>query len=516
MDLVLAVDLGTTSIKALVLSTDGEVLADAAQEYELRSAPSGQVEFSVDEYWATFASTVRRCTQSPKVDRAAIRGLGLSVQGETLVCVDDAGRPTRPAISWLDNRASAEAEMLRAEFTDAECFARTGQVSFTPTWPAAKVLWLVRNQPDVMQASARVLLLEDFFLYRLTGKYACEPSLVCSTAYWDLLAHHWWTEVLEFIGLHEDQLAEPMSSGELLGTLTSAVAAELGLSTAVGVCVGGLDQACAAIGVGNIAQGVLSENTGAALAICATVDSPVFDPQGRMPLHAHAIPDHYMLHSFTSGGIVLRWFRDRFCVDEMAVAELLGSDAYSMLSAEAAGVTPGCDGLVTLPHIQGAMAPENDSDARAVFVGITMHHTKAHFVRSIMEAVACAIRRNLDVISDLGVEVTELRSTGGAAASDVWSQIKADVTGRVTRTMRHSQAACIGAGMLAGVGVGVFRDIPAAVGRFAETAGCFTPDRERRAAYEAVYRRYGAVYEALAPVFPTLAQSPPLTEVLHD
>lgn len=505
MELLLAADLGTTAVKAMVVDTEGEVLAEATREYVLGTPAPQRVEFPVAEYWSAFRSAVRQCVANERVRVDQVRAISLSVQGETLVLSDDSGEPVMNAIVWLDNRATEEAEALRQEFGDDECFRRTGQVSFTPTWPASKLLWLKKHMPDQLARSAHITLLEDYFLYRLSGSFACEPSLACSTVYWDLLGQTWWDDVLRFIGVSTGQLPELRASGDPLGQLTPAAAAELDLSTDVTVCVGGLDQACAAIGVGNINPGVFSENTGAALAICATVAEPIFDPERRMPLHAHAIPNTYMLHTFTSGGIVLRWFRDRFCTEELAVAERLGSDAYALLSNEAAAVPPGSDGLIMLPHLQGAMAPEDNADARGVFVGVTLQHHKGHFVRAIMEAIACAIRRNLEVVERLGLEVTEIRSAGGASASTAWSQIKADLTARPVQTMTQTQAACTGAAALAGVGIGLFRDLSEATTRLSRPGPRFLPDLENTRACETVYSRYVATYEALVPVFAKLA-----------
>jgi xylulokinase len=267
------------------------------------------------------------------------------------------------------------------------------------------------------------------------------------------------------------------------------------------VCTGALDQAAGAIGVGNIREGVFSENTGAALAICAMVPAPFVDPARQMPCHYHAIPGRYMAHTFTSGGMVLRWYRDTFCEPEMAAAAASGTDAYDLIGALAAGIAAGSDGLVTLPHLQGAMAPEANPRAKGVFYGFTLHHGRAHFARSIMEAIAYIVRRNVDVLAQLGIGVDEVRALGGGARSSVWNQVKADVLGIPVVTTQNTEAASLGAAILAGVAVGTFPSLEDAVARMVAVKDRYLPDPANRAVYDAGYETYRGLYEDLVGMF---------------
>src|SRR6185436_20089040 len=198
----------------------------------------------------------------------------VSAQGETLILVDRDGKPLRPAIVWLDNRAQKEADGLGDIFGHRNAFEITGQVKLVPTWPASKILWLRHNEPEIFEQTGKFLLFEDYFIYRLTGEYVCEGSLVTSTCYWNFQTQTWWPEMLQALDVSEQQLPQYRESGEPVGKLRREVAAELGLSPDTVACTGALDQACGAIGVGNIKPGIFSENTGAALAICATIPRP--------------------------------------------------------------------------------------------------------------------------------------------------------------------------------------------------------------------------------------------------
>ena len=501
MDHILSVDLGTTAIKVALFDAAGRVLAKATREYTLHTPDTLSVELPVETYWQAFKSGVAEVLAVSRVKVESIQALGICAQGETLIFAGRDGRPLRNAIVWLDNRAQQEAEELNREFTPEETYRITGQVSIVPTWPAAKVLWVQRNEPEVFAKAAKILLIEDYFIHRLTGEYACEGSLVTSTVYWDMNTRRWWPDMLARLGLGEEHLPPIRESGEPVGPILGEVARELGLAASTVVCTGALDQAAGAIGVGNIRPGVFSENTGAALAICATVDHPVLDPKGRMPCHYHAIPGTYMAHTFTTGGIVLKWYRDTFCQSELHVGALTGLDAYDLLGLEAARVEPGADGLVVLPHLQGAMAPEANPKAKGVFYGITLRHTQAHFVRAIMEAVACIVRRNIEVVEEMGIQVSEIRGLGGGSRSAVWNQIKADLTGRPVLTMENEEAACLGAAIVAGVGVGLFESLEDACGRMVQVKGRYEPDPAHAAVYSEHYARYVGLYDSLVGMF---------------
>jgi xylulokinase len=370
-----------------------------------------------------------------------------------------------------------------------------------PTWPASKILWIKNHEPEIYEKTAKFLLIEDYFLFRLTGEYVTEGSLVTSTCYWNFRTRGWWGEMLEKLGISEKQLPQYRESGEAVGKLRPEVAAELGLSSDTIACTGALDQACGAIGVGNIKPGVFSENTGAALAICATVNQPIIDPGDQMPCHYHGIPGLYMLHTFTSGGIVLRWFRDEFAAMEMQVGKSSGLDAYDLMGLEAANVVAGCEGLVMLPHLQGAMAPEANPKASGVFYGFTLRHGRNHFMRAIMESVGLIVRRNIEVLEGLGVPVNEIRALGGGARSRIWKQIEADIVGRPVLTTANEEAATLGAAILAGKAVGLYSSVEEAAGEMIQIKEKFEPTMSNRAIYDETYGTYVKLYDALCPLF---------------
>ncbi len=501
MKLLIGLDLGTTALKIALFDNKGGLLAVSTQEYSLMTPKVNFVEEDAEVYWKAFCAGLADLkTQYPITAQDSV-ALAISAQGETMICIDKNGRPLRNAIVWMDNRAVDEAKEMTERFGDDTCYQVTGQVSFEPCWPAAKILWIKKNEPEIFRQTYKYLLIEDYFIYRMTGLFATEGSLVCSSAYWNITTKKYWPEMLEFIGIKEEQLAPVRESGEAVGRMLPEIRAELGLGEDITICTGALDQAAGAIGVGNVHPGMFSENIGSALAICVPVAEPTFDPNRKMPLHYFAIPDMYMMHTFTTGGMALRWFRDKFCQDEMAVAAISTEDAYDLMGKEADSVPAGAEGLLMLPHLSGSLAPDVNAKAKGVWFGFTMKHTKAHFVRAIFEAVGYILQRNIDTLSKMGIEVNEIRSLGGGSKSAVWSQIKSDITGKRLLTTKSKEAACLGAAILAGKAVGIFDSIDGAVDSMIDIKTVFDPDPENKEVYGEGYEMYRRLFSDLTGCF---------------
>jgi len=502
MEYILSIDAGTTAFKTSLFDENGRLLGISTREYKLLTPTALAVELPAETFWNAFKCGIKDLLKKTKVKTEEIRALGLSVQGETLLMIDKKGNPLRNAIIWLDNRAQAEAEVLSKRFdADSVSYKTTGQVKIVPTWPASKIFWIRKHEKNIFDKVYKYLLLEDYLIYRMTDEFVAEGSLLCSTVYWNISTKKYWDEMLEYLHVSVDQLPAVGESGEAVGELKSEVARELGLSRDTVVSTGVLDQAAGAIGVGNIKPGIFSENTGAALAICATLKKPVFDKQARMPIHYHGIPDTYMAHTFTTGGMVLRWYRDQFWKDEMRIAKTRGIDTYDLIDREVAKIPPGCEGLIMLPHLQGAMAPEANPKAKGVFYGFTLKHTKAYFARAIMEAIACIVRRNIDVLEELHIPVNEIRVLGGGARSDIWNQIKADITRKTILRTENEEAACLGAAILAGKAVGIYDSVTDASKNMVRIKKVFEPRKENMETYRYTYKKYVKLYDDLCGLF---------------
>ena len=506
--MILGIDIGTTSLKAAVFNQQGEQLAAAVVEYTLLTPGPQLVEAPCGVYMESVARCMDIIRAKGAVDTKCVQVVSFSVQGETLCLLDGAGEPLCNAIVWMDNRAGAEAECLRERFGDELCYEVTGQVSFEACWPAAKLLWVKNHRPELFAKLGHVLLLEDYVIYQLTGRFVSECSLLTSTEYWDIRTREYWPEMLAYLGISEAWLPQVMEPGEPVGTILPEMAERLGVAQSALICTGCLDQAAGAIGVGNIRPGIFSENIGAALAICVPTERLTYDPQRNMPAHYFGRPGTYMMHTFTTGGMCLRWFRDNFCQNELLLQEASGLDAYELMDREAARVPPGSDGLLALPHLQGSMAPDVNLNAKAVFYGAALRHRREHFIRSIMESLGYIIRRNMEAIDSMGLEIQEIRTLGGGAKSDVWNQIKADITGKTIHITRSSQdTACLGAAILGGVAAGMFKDMESACGEMVKIQKSFVPNMENHRIYQVQYEKFKRLFAALEDLYAYDAQN---------
>jgi xylulokinase len=416
--------------------------------------------------------------------------------------VDAQGRGVGPALVWLDNRAVAEARLIGDRFSDADVYDATGVPTVIPTWTACKVLWLRRNEPAVFAAAKRFLLVEDLALHHLTGRFVSEGGIQSTSLLYDIRNDGWWTPMLETVGIGPERLPDLVRPGEIAGELTAAAAEQLGLRPGIAVVAGGMDQGAGAVGVGNVDAGIVSESTGGALTLQASVDRHGLDASRRTPVYVHSAPDRYLYCPVCpTGGMALTWFRDRFGGEEVARAAAEGTDAYDLLTTLAATVPAGSEGLTFLPHLMGAFSPEYEPDAQAALYGLSLRHGKAHVVRAILESIAFTIRRNLDLLEGAGAPASEIRSHGGGAKSALWNQIKADACDRPVVTMEGENAAIRGDALLAGVATGVFPDLDAAVAAAVTTRDRYAPDPRRRDAYDDAYARYIRFFESVRPMF---------------
>lgn len=459
MQYLFAVDAGTTSVKAGLFAPDGRCLGLGRHEYQLDTPAADRVQLDPEIYWQASIKTIAEALERSGVNAKDITSLTISSQGETTIALDSQGQVIYPALVWLDNRASKQAAFLAQRF-GAVAYARTGIPEIVPTWPACKILWLRENEPELFARAAKFVMVQDFLVYRLTGRFVTDGSISCTTLYYDLIDNGWWQEVLDAIGIRTDQLPEIIQTGTKVGTLSAQAAQSLGLSTNTHVFNGGMDQAVGAIGAGNFKPGIISESTGAALAIQATINDPMIDKSSVVPVYYHSVPGQYLFVPVVpTAGMAFKWFRDAFFQDEIRKAEADHTDVYERLTQLAAKVPAGSDGLIMLPHLMGAFSPEPNQRARGSFTGFTLSHTRAHFVRALLEGVAFLMRRNLDSIEGTGMAISEIRSTGGGARSALWNQIKANVCNRPVITLINEETALLGDAILGGVASGVFSSI---------------------------------------------------------
>jgi len=500
-DYLLGLDAGTTSVKAALFDSLGNCLSVSREEYQLSTPSAEQAELDAEIYWQSSIAAICSTIRAAGIDAMKVKAIAVSSQGETTISLNAQGKPLRPALVWLDNRAASQAEWLASHFDRQQVYEITGVPEITPTWSACKILWIRQNEPRIFEQVYKYVLVKDYLIYRLTGEFVTDGATACTSLLYDIRHHQWWPEMLEAVGITAGHLPEITPPGDVAGLLSEAAAHALGIKKQILVVNGGMDQAAGAIGAGSISSEVVSETTGAALAIQVTTPYPDMHSRYRIPVCVHNLPGLYLYEPILlTGGMAFKWFRDSFGEEEIHRAKETGQDPYDLLCEQAAKIPPGCDGLVMLPHLMGAFSPEENPAARGVFSGFSLTHGKGHFVRAILEGVAFNLRQNLATMNEAGLHFNEVRTSGGGARSLLWNQIKADVCGMPIVTLANEETALLGDAILAGVASGIFSSVSEACAEMVAIKERIQPGKAR-VAYERAYQRYSDLNQCLAPYF---------------
>ena len=492
---LIGLDIGTTGCKAALFDETGTMLASATHEYAVNMPHSTWAEQDAEHVWALAQVALKAV-----LARAGVRdvaAVGLSVQGEAIIPVDESGRALCPAILGMDTRTGAQNIWLRERFGAEWLFEHTGMPVHTiNTLP--KLLWLKQHAPDIWQTAARFLLYEDFFINKMTDQPAISRCLASRTQLYDLHADGWSDSILNGLELDLTRLAPVFPSGTVISPMHGALSQSLGFTTAPLIVTGGHDQACGALGVGLVQPGLAMVSTGTAEVVEVALNAPVLNPtlyEGNISVYAHVVPGLYLAMTLNhSGGLLLRWFRDTVCELELQQARDTGVDAYDLM-LQAAPADP--TSLLVLPHFAGSGTPTFDTRSKGAILGLTFSTTKTELAKAILEGLTYELRLNLDLLKQGGVEIDELRAIGGGARSDLWVQLKADITGTPVVVPRVTEAACWGAALLAGVGAGCFSDIRAGSEAALKLEKRIEPHPDRTAQYTERYKVYQQVYPAI-------------------
>ncbi len=499
MTYLLGLDIGTTGAKALLCDDHGRVVATTTAEYPL-SAPHPQWSEQDPADWWQGAQTALR-TMAAQVNPAHIAGLGLTGQMHGAVFLDEAGEVIRPALLWNDQRTAAECAEITQRVGAARLIELAGNPALTG-FQAPKILWLRHHEPENYARLAQVVLPKDYIRWRLTGERVTDASDAAGTLLLDLRARDYSAEILDALDIKRAWLPRVAEGPEVTGHLRPEVAAGVGLPAGLPVIAGGGDNAAAAVGTGVVRAGVVSSSLGTSGVLFAHSASIALDPGGRLHTFCHAVPGQYHLMAVTlSAGGAFRWLRDVFQLP-MTNHQL----TYEQMTALAASVPPGCEGLLFLPYLTGERTPHLDPLARGAFIGLTARHTAAHLIRAVMEGVVYSLRDGLEIMRGLGVPIEEIRATGGGARSALWRQMQADIYGAEVVTLTAEEGPAYGAALLAGVGAGVFADVHAAVSQCVTSAGQTKPDEAAQHQYEKVYAIYREAYGALQTHLHALAE----------
>ena len=487
MTTLIGVDVGTSGTRALAVTDEGELVAEANRPHDLLSPQPGWTEQDP----AQWSGGDRPCwPRSPRKSTTS-RASGSPARCTARCSSTRRGEVIRPALLWNDQRTAAECDEITERVGAARLLEIAGNPALTG-FQAPKIRWLrARASPTTTRAWRSVLLPKDYVRLMLTGEHATDASDASGTLLLDVRARDWAPEILDALEIPREWLPKVYEGPEVTGTLRAG----LGLPEGLPVAAGGGDNAAAAVGVGVTREGAVSTSIGTSGVLFAHRDAFSPDPSGRVHAFCHAVPDawHLMAVALSSGGS-LSWWRDR-----------VGAD-FDTLVAEAEAVPPGSDGLIFLPYLSGERTPHLDPHARGAFVGLTLHHGRGHMTRAVMEGVAFSMRDGLEIMRGLGTPDDDLRAVGGGARSPLWMHLQADVYGRAIRRTVIDEGPAYGAALLGGVAAGVFADVQEASTRVRLREEITEPDGERARRYDELYRIYTGLYPSLRDAMHELAR----------
>jgi xylulokinase len=468
------IDVGTTGVKAIAITPDGDVVGRVERSYSPSTPRPGWSEQDPEDWW--------RASEAALAELGGeLVGIGLSGQMHGLVALDAEDRVIRPAILWNDQRTGAECAEIEERVGLERLIELTGNRAF-PGFTAPKLLWLRRHEPGAYARVGHVLLPKDYVRLRLTGERAIDVADASGTLLLDVAGRRWSDDVLHALELSREWLPPVLESPDISGTTADGIP----------VAAGAGDQAAAALGVGVVGSGgPVSVVLGTSGVVFAALPSFRADREARVHAFCHAVPGgwHAMGVMLSAAGS-LRWFRDRVA---------LGS-AYEELIEEAAAWPPGAEGLLFAPYLAGERTPHSDPDARGAFVGLELRHDRGALCRAVLEGVAYGLRDSLELLRDLGVAVTAGRVSGGGARSRLWLEIVASVLDIPLELTAVEEGSAFGAALLGGGAAGVYSDVHEAVARAVRVRDTVEPNPAWAEAYEEDYARYRRLYPALEEV----------------
>jgi xylulokinase len=496
---VVGVDIGTTGTKAVLVDEDGRVVAQSAAVEHPTAFPAriaGAAEQDPDDWWAGTVRCVREVLDKAQVAPEAVAGVGVSSQAPCAVLVDAKGRPTHPALLWMDRRSDRQCRDRADANRQIQDVAANAP---DPYYAAPKVAWLLENVPELKQRTTHLLMANGYVNMKLTGHRSVDTGHAGLCLLADVKDVQWSPQLAQLWGVPREWLPPIGQPTEVLGGVSREAAAATGLRPGTPVVHGGVDGATASLAAGVAAEGDICEMTGQSTVLNAAVGAEALDRGlGALSVVAYPVPGLYLLFgAMSSTGGILRWFRDEFGDLEKAEALATGSDAFTVLDRLAGTAPVGSGGMLLLPYFLGERAPVWDSDARGTLVGLSMSTRRSHVVRAILEGTAYGLNHNLEEMRKRGLRPPVLRVVGGGSNGRTWNQIKADVTGLPVEVPLETIGAPVGSALLAAVGAGVVDDLAEAVHARYRAVEQARPDPARHNHYRRYYELYTQLYPAL-------------------
>ena len=485
----LGMDVGTSGARAVLVDEQGHIVSSASEDHApFRTAHPGWAEQDPEEWWRASLIAIKSAIAAAPTPQEPIAAIGLTGQMHGAVLLDQEGNVLRPALIWCDTRTQPQCDWLTNELGYERLIDLTCNPAL-PNFTLTKLLWVKQHEPELFAKTAHILCPKDYVRFRLTGTYAIDVQEASGTLLLDVTHRCWSNEVAKAAGIPESWLPELFESQQICAKISEEAANLTGLTAGTPVVAGSGDQGAGAIGMGILEPGSVSATIGTSGVVFAATAAPVKDPQGRLHTFCHAVPGRWHVMGVTqSAGLSLRWLKETF---------FAGQD-YDSLSALAAKVPAGCEGLEYAPYLLGERTPHLDPIVRAAFTGISTHHTAAHFVRAVLEGVAYSLQDTFTLFSELSIPVKGIRLGGGGARGHLWREVQAAVYGHAVEILTAEEGGAFGAALLAGVGAGAWPNLASACAAGISVAQTVEPNPAWQATYAVAYKRWRNLYPAIA------------------
>lgn len=488
--LLLGIDIGTSACKVAVFDENGQIMASAAEGYSLYYPNPGWVEQDPEEWWQAICKATKKVTANGIAEN--IVGVGIDGQSWSAIPVDKEGNCLHNSPIWMDTRARDITDRLKETLGEDHIFKVAGN-GVEPAYTTPKMIWFKENVPEVYNKTYKFLQSNSYIAMKLTGVMSQDISQGYGIHFFNQEKLKYDECLAKEMGLEVDHLMEPVACHAVVGAVTKEAAALTGLTEGTPVVAGGLDAACGTLGAGVYKPGQTQEQGGQAGGMSICTDKALAHP--KLILSTHVIPGLWLLQGGTvGGGGVLRWFKQ-----ELANV----GESFDDITAMAEKIAPGSEGVLFLPYMAGERSPIWNPDAKAVFYGLSFNKTKAHMARAALESVAFSLEHNMRTALEVNAQVNELVAMGGAANSKLWTQIKADVTGKKIIVPSSDTATTLGAAILAGVGVGVYGGFEEAVKKTVVLTREHEPDMKNHEIYKGCVDAYLRLYEQLKDFYHT-------------
>lgn len=495
---IAGIDVGSTGCKCTVCSDKGIQLSEAYQEYDIKKSLEDR-ELDPWEVWNSVKLVVAQAVSQTDEE---VRAIGVTSFGETCIFAGDDGRPLMNSMLYVDPRGEEQCKKITEHFGKDYICRRTG-VSPQPMYSISKLMWAAQERPEIYEHTKRIFQFGDYIVYMLSGKAQIDYSLACRTMAFDYHRLEWADEILEYAGIDKGKLSKPVPTGSAAGTIRPELIEELGLSKETMIVSGCHDQIAAAIGTGCLKKGMAVDGTGTVECITPVFQEPE-DLAGMYENNYVMVPyvnlKEYVTYAFSfNGGSLLKWYRDNLAALEAQVYRKTGMNPYDGFNCQMKADEP--SGLLVLPYFSGSATPYMDRDIRGAIIGIGDDTTSIDIYQGLMEGVTYEMMLNLECLEKAGIQVEELRATGGGAQAEVWLQMKADILNKKIVSLGNAQSGTLGCIMMSGVACGAYKNLQEAEKIFVKTGKEYLPDQKRHEKYQQYYQKYKRLYPAVCSVW---------------